>query len=46
MAIEHLKKVDESCNVEAAHLWKMLSEDDEEVKCNYVSFKRCQILRV
>ncbi|EFX87721.1 hypothetical protein DAPPUDRAFT_235346 [Daphnia pulex] len=26
--------VDESCNVEAAHLWKILSEDDVEVKCS------------
>ncbi|EFX76975.1 hypothetical protein DAPPUDRAFT_248295 [Daphnia pulex] len=25
--------VDESCNLEAAHLWKMLSENDVEVKC-------------
>ena len=28
------KMVDESCKVEAAQLWKMLSEDDEEVKCS------------
>ncbi|EFX77040.1 hypothetical protein DAPPUDRAFT_248296 [Daphnia pulex] len=28
-----IKMVDESCNLEAAHLWKMLSENDVEVKC-------------